>query len=85
MTTKHKRDLKRHSKVVTDGPDRAPARSMLRAVGLQDEDMEKPFVAIGNLQVTSHLVTYIWIDLPKRLKKELEKLTVFHLCLALSQ
>tara|TARA_Y100000590_G_scaffold279429_3_gene313820 strand:- start:37773 stop:39458 length:1686 start_codon:yes stop_codon:yes gene_type:complete len=49
MTTKHKRDLKRHSKVVTDGPDRAPARSMLRAVGLQDEDMEKPFVAIGNL------------------------------------
>ena len=49
MTTKHKRDLKRHSKVVTDGPDRAPARSMLRAVGLQDEDMDKPFVAIGNL------------------------------------
>ena len=41
--------LKHKSHVVTDGPDRAPARAMLRAVGLKDEDMEKPFVAIGNL------------------------------------
>lgn len=49
MATEVKSDLKRHSKVISRGPDRAPARSMLRAVGLQDEDMEKPFVAIGNL------------------------------------
>ena len=42
-------DLKRHSRAVSEGPDRAPARSMLRAVGLGDEDMDKPFVAIGNL------------------------------------
>ncbi|MCX8214165.1 MAG: dihydroxy-acid dehydratase, partial [SAR202 cluster bacterium] len=44
-----KNQLKRKSHVVTDGPDRAPARSMLRAVGLNDDDMNKPFVAIGNL------------------------------------
>ena len=49
MATDTKSRLKRKSHVVTDGPDRAPARSMLRAVGLNDDDMNKPFVAIGNL------------------------------------
>ena len=34
MATETKLNLKRHSHVVSDGPDRAPARSMLRAVGL---------------------------------------------------
>jgi len=49
MTTALKSQLKRKSHVVTDGPNRAPARAMLRAVGLKDEDMDKPFIAIGNL------------------------------------
>ena len=49
MTTKIKVDLKKKSRVVTDGPDRAGARAMLRATGLNDEDMDKPFVAVGNL------------------------------------
>lgn len=44
-----KNNLKKKSHVVSEGPSRAPARSMLRAVGLKDEDMDKPFVAIGNL------------------------------------
>ncbi len=33
---------------VTDGPTRAPARSMLRAVGLSDEDFGKPQVAVAS-------------------------------------
>ena len=41
--------LKKHSAAVSIGPDRAAARSMLRAVGLRDDDMEKPFVAVANL------------------------------------
>ncbi|MDA1189311.1 MAG: dihydroxy-acid dehydratase [Chloroflexi bacterium] len=42
--------LKHRSHVVTDGPSRAPARSMLRATGLTDDDLEnKPFIAIANL------------------------------------
>ena len=41
--------LKHKSGIVSLGPDRAPARSMLRAVGLGDDDMEKPFVAVANL------------------------------------
>jgi len=48
MTTT-KADLKHKSRIVTDGNDRAPARAMLRAVGLNDEDMNKPFVAVANL------------------------------------
>ena len=41
--------LNKKSKVVTQGDDRAPARSMLRAVGLTDEDMSKPMIGIANL------------------------------------
>ncbi len=47
--TNSRSNLKHKSYVVTDGPDRAPARSMLRATGLQDEDMDKPFIGIANL------------------------------------
>lgn len=37
-----------HSSVVVDGNDRAPARSMLRAVGFTDEDFHKPQVAVAS-------------------------------------
>ena len=47
--TKNLSLLKHKSGVVSLGPDRAPARSMLRAVGLGDDDMEKPFIAVANL------------------------------------
>ncbi len=40
--------LKRNSKTLTEGPDRAPARAMLRAVGLGDEDFNKPLIAVAN-------------------------------------
>jgi len=40
--------LRRHSSVVVDGPDRAPNRSMLRAVGFSDEDFAKPVVGIAS-------------------------------------
>ena len=40
--------LKHNSKTLTEGPDRAPARAMLRAVGLVDEDFHKPLIAVAN-------------------------------------
>ena len=49
MTTEARASLKRNSHVVSLGPDRAAARAMLRAVGLSDDDMDKPFVAVANL------------------------------------
>ena len=41
-------DLKKHSAAITDGPSRAPARSMFKAVGYTDDDMRKPFVGVAN-------------------------------------
>jgi dihydroxy-acid dehydratase len=38
---------KRHSAVVTDGVDRAGARSMLHAVGFTDEDLAKPIIGVA--------------------------------------
>src|SRR5216683_4393544 len=40
--------LKSRSRVLTDGAHRAPARAMLRAAGLQDEDFAKPLIGIAN-------------------------------------
>jgi dihydroxy-acid dehydratase len=38
----------RRSRVVTEGPSRAPNRAMLRAVGFGDEDFGKPIVGVAN-------------------------------------
>ncbi len=40
--------LKKNSLPLTEGPDRAPARAMLRAVGLTDDDFSRPLIAIAN-------------------------------------
>ena len=41
--------LKHRSRDITEGPDRAPARAMLMAMGLTPDDLAKPFVAVANL------------------------------------
>ncbi|MBI2777027.1 MAG: dihydroxy-acid dehydratase [Chloroflexi bacterium] len=38
---------KRHSHTLTDGPDRAPARAMLKAVGFTDDDLAQPLVGVA--------------------------------------
>ena len=40
--------LKPRSSALTDGAHRAPARAMLRAAGLRDEDFSKPLIGIAN-------------------------------------
>ncbi|WP_243293920.1 dihydroxy-acid dehydratase [Geothrix mesophila] len=40
--------LNRRSRVITQGPDRAPARAMLKAIGFTDEDLAKPIIGIAN-------------------------------------
>jgi dihydroxy-acid dehydratase len=40
--------LKPRSTALTDGAHRAPARAMLRASGLKDEDFSKPLIGIAN-------------------------------------
>ena len=48
-TTSRNLTLKHRSREITEGPDRAPARAMLMAMGLTADDIEKPFVAVANL------------------------------------
>jgi dihydroxy-acid dehydratase len=40
--------MKLNSYTITQGKDRAPARAMLKAIGLTDEDMKKPLIGIAN-------------------------------------
>ena len=46
MTEAH--SCRHHSAIVVDGPDRAPSRAMLRAVGFSDADFQKPVVGIAS-------------------------------------
>ena len=41
-------DLKHKSHDLTDGPNRAPARAMLKAVGFTDDDLARPLVGVAN-------------------------------------
>ncbi len=50
MTTPYDRPsdpAKRHSAAMTDGPDRAPARAMLKAIGFTDEDLARPVIGVA--------------------------------------
>jgi len=38
---------KRHSAALTDGPDRSPARAMLKGIGFTDDDLARPLVGVA--------------------------------------
>ena len=40
--------FKHLSRYITDGPDRAPARAMLKAVGFTNEDLARPLVGVAH-------------------------------------
>ncbi|MFT7686618.1 MAG: dihydroxy-acid dehydratase [Candidatus Azotimanducaceae bacterium] len=42
------KDLRKFSKIVVDGYEQAPSRSMLRAVGFDDDDFKKPQIGIAS-------------------------------------
>lgn len=41
-------DLKHRSRGITDGRDRAPARSMFKAIGFTDADLRRPLIGVAN-------------------------------------
>ncbi len=49
---------KRHSHALTDGPDRAPARSMLKAIGFTDDDLARPLVGVATTWIETMPCTY---------------------------
>tara|TARA_B100001750_G_scaffold169638_1_gene138059 strand:- start:134 stop:1807 length:1674 start_codon:yes stop_codon:yes gene_type:complete len=66
-------DLKHKSRTLTEGPDRAPARAMLRAVGLQDEDFSKPLIGVANTWSEVTPCNYHLRDLAKNIKEGIRK------------
>ena len=42
------KELRRYSRVVVDGVEQAPSRAMLRAVGFEEEDFEKPQIGVAS-------------------------------------
>jgi dihydroxy-acid dehydratase len=49
---------KRQSARLTDGPDRAPARAMLKAIGFTDEDLAKPLVGVATTWIETMPCNY---------------------------
>jgi dihydroxy-acid dehydratase len=49
---------KRRSSTLTDGPDRAPARAMLKAIGFTDEDLAKPLVGVATTWIETMPCNY---------------------------
>jgi dihydroxy-acid dehydratase len=49
---------KRHSARLTDGPDRAGARAMLKAIGFTDEDLAKPLVGVATTWIETMPCNY---------------------------
>lgn len=42
------KDLRKYSRIVVDGPEKAPSRAMLRAVGFGEDDFSKPQIGIAS-------------------------------------
>jgi dihydroxy-acid dehydratase len=49
---------KRHSAALTDGPDRAAARAMLKAIGFTDEDLARPLVGVATTWIETMPCNY---------------------------
>src|SRR3989337_784645 len=49
---------KRISATLTDGPDRGPARAMLKAIGFTDEDLARPIVGVATTWIETMPCNY---------------------------
>ncbi len=65
--------LKPRSGAITDGPSRAPARSMLKAVGFTDADLRKPIIGIANTWIEIGPCNYHLRTLAEHVKEGVRK------------
>jgi dihydroxy-acid dehydratase len=61
--------LKPRSHTLTDGANRAPARAMLRACGLKDDDFNKPLVGVANTWIEIGPCNYHLRELAEHVKE----------------
>ena len=61
--------LKKHSAEMTDGPSRAPARAMLKAIGFNDEDLAKPLIGVATTWIETMPCNYNQRELAQYVKE----------------
>jgi dihydroxy-acid dehydratase len=59
---------KRRSAALTDGPERAPARAMLKAIGFSDDDLARPLVGVATTWIETMPCNFNHRDLAARVK-----------------
>src|SRR5437763_11685703 len=59
---------KRHSAALTDGPDRAAARSMLKAIGFTDDDLARPIIGVSTTWIETMPCNFNQRELAQRVK-----------------
>jgi dihydroxy-acid dehydratase len=60
---------KNNSRAISEGPNRAPARAMLKAVGFTDEDLRRPFIGVANTWIEIGPCNYHLRELAAALKQ----------------
>ena len=61
--------LKSRSAALTEGPSRAPARAMLKAVGFDDEDLKRPLIGVANTWIEIGPCNFHLRQLSEQVKK----------------
>jgi dihydroxy-acid dehydratase len=61
--------MKLQSHTITQGRDRAPARSMLKAIGFTDEDLAKPIIGVANTWIETMPCNFNLRDLAVQVKE----------------
>jgi dihydroxy-acid dehydratase len=59
---------KRHSAALTDGPDRAAARAMLKGIGFTDDDLARPIVGVATTWIETMPCNFNQRELAQRVK-----------------
>lgn len=57
------------SHIITNGRDRAPARSMLKAIGFTDEDLAKPIIGVAHMWIETMPCNFNHRDLAVKVKE----------------
>ena len=60
---------KRKSAALTDGPERAPARAMLKGVGFSDEDLARPLIGVATTWIETMPCNLNQRDLAQHVKR----------------
>ncbi|MCS6860278.1 MAG: dihydroxy-acid dehydratase [Abditibacteriales bacterium] len=62
-------DPRHNSRILLDGPDRAPARAMLKAIGFTDEDLSRPLIGVAHCWIETMPCNYNHRHLAEKVKE----------------